>query len=180
MESTIQNYTYADYQKLPEGAPYQLIGGELVMSPAPTLQHQRIIGKIFTLLTEYVNKKQLGEIFISPVDVYLDTENTFQPDIVFVSKERAAIMDEQKINGAPDLVVEILSPSTAYYDLKKKKEMYEKYGVKEYWIVDPMEKTIDVLVHRNGSFTLNAQAKMNQPIASAIIAGFEVNTKNIF
>ncbi len=180
MESTIQNYTYADYQKLPEGAPYQLIGGELVMSPAPTLYHQRIIRKLVNLLSNFVESHHLGEVFFAPVDVFLDHENTFQPDIVFVSKERAAIMDEQKINGAPDLVVEILSPSTAYYDLKKKKEMYEKYGVKEYWIVDPMEKTIDVLVHRNGSFTLNAQAKMNQPIASVIIAGFEVNTKNIF
>ena len=180
METATRTYTFADYQKLPEGTPCQLIGGELVMSPAPSLQHQRIIGKIFTLLSDYVNKKQLGEIFVSPVDVFLDDENTFQPDITFISKERASIMDEQKINGAPDFVVEILSPSTAYYDLKKKKVMYEKYGVKEYWIVDPMEKTIDVLILRGGSFTQNAQVKLNQTVTSIIIQGFEVNTKNVF
>lgn len=180
METAARTYTFADYQNLPEGAPYQLIGGDLIMSPAPTLYHQQIAGNIFFLMRDYVNKKQLGKILFAPVDVYLDEENTFQPDIVFVSKERTSIMDEQKINGAPDLVIEILSESTAYYDLKKKKEYYEKYGVKEYWIADPMEKTIDLYVLGARGFIMEAQAKMNQTIASVIIQGFEVNTSNIF
>jgi Uma2 family endonuclease len=180
METTTQTFTYADYQKLPESEPCQLIGGELIMSPAPTLYHQQIIGNIFSALREYVIQKKLGKIFFSPVDVYLDNENIFQPDIVFISTERSSILDEQKINGAPDVVIEILSPSTAYYDLKKKKEIYEKYGVKEYWIVDPMEKTIDLLVHENGIFVTKGRAAINQTISSMVIPGCVIQTNDIF
>ena len=111
-----KKYTYEDYAKLPEGSPYQLIGGDLIMVPAPTPYHQRISRKIESLLLQHVEKNDLGEVLYSPIDVYFGEEDTFQPDIIFISKERSAIIGETKIEGAPDLIIEILSRSTAYYD----------------------------------------------------------------
>ncbi|HDD05196.1 MAG TPA: Uma2 family endonuclease [Candidatus Aenigmarchaeota archaeon] len=137
-----KRYTYEDYAKLPEGAPYQLIGGELVMVPSPTPYHQRVSRKLVFLLTEYVEKNDLGEVFYSPIDVYFDEEDVFQPDIVFISKARLDIIGEIKIEGPPDLIIEILSPSTAYYDLGRKYEVYERSGVKEYWVVHPERKSV--------------------------------------
>ncbi|CAD7772607.1 MAG: Putative restriction endonuclease [Candidatus Methanoperedenaceae archaeon GB50] len=121
-----KKYTYEDYAKLPEGAPYQLIGGELIMTPTPTPYHQIVSRKIVPLLVQHVEKNDLGEVFYSPIDVYLTEEDTFQPDIIFISKERFNIIGETKIESAPDLIIELLSPATAYYDLGRKYEVYEK------------------------------------------------------
>ena len=117
-----KKYTYEDYAKLPEGSPYQLIGGDLIMVPAFTPYHQRISRKIEFLLLQHVERNDLGEVLYSPIDVYFGEEDTFQPDIIFISKERSAIIGETKIEGAPDLIIEILSPSTAYYDLGRKEK----------------------------------------------------------
>src|SRR3990167_6684556 len=124
-------YTYKDYEKLPEGAPYQLIGGELVMTPSPIPYHQEILGNIFYELKRFVEETTRGDVYFSETDIY-------QPDIIFISKDRLNIIGEKKIEGSPDLVIEILSPATAYYDLRIKKDTYEQSGVKEYWIVDPI------------------------------------------
>src|SRR6266542_2906772 len=139
-----KRYTYEDYEKLPEGAPYQLIGGELVMTPSPVPYHQSVSRKIEFELIKFVEEKKLGEVFDAPIDVYLSETETYQPDIIFISKDRLRIIGEKKIEAAPDLVIEILSPSTAYYDLKHKRRIYESSGVREYWIVDPMEKSVEV------------------------------------
>ena len=131
-----KGYTYEDYAQLPEGAPYQLIDGELVMSPSPTPTHQRILFSLSVALHLFVKEHDLGQVLIAPMDVYLSETDTPQPDILFIAKARLEIIGEKYVDGAPDLVMEILSPSTAYYDLKKKKRLYEASGVKEYWIVD--------------------------------------------
>jgi len=175
-----KKYTYEDYAKLPEGAPYQLIGGELIMTPAPTPYHQRISRKIEFLLIEYVEKNELGEVFDAPIDVYFEETETYQPDIIFISKERLNIIGETKIKGAPDLIIEILSPSTAYYDLKKKFKIYEKHGVKEYWIVDPEEKSIEIYQNEGGQFRLIQTEKETGTINSLFLKGFELNLEKIF
>lgn len=144
-----KRYTYEDYAKLPEGAPYQLIGGELVMTPSPVPYHQIILMKIGTSIANYVMPKNLGLVLFAPIDVYLEEEETYQPDIIFISNKRMNIVGEKKIEGAPDLVIEILSPSTAYYDLRKKYWKYEEYGVKEYWIVDPDGRSVEVYINEN-------------------------------
>ena len=123
-----KKYTYEDYSKLPEGAPYQLLGGDLIMVPAPTPYHQKISQKLEFLLLQHAENNELGEVFGSPIDVYFGEEDTFQPDIIFVSKERLHLIGQTKIEGAPDLVIEILSPSTAYYDLGWKYKVYERAG----------------------------------------------------
>ncbi len=176
-----KSYTYEDYARLPEGAPYQLIGGELIMVPAPLPYHQKVSKRLEYLLYEYAELKQkLGEVYYAPIDVYLNEEETYQPDIVFISKERIWIIKEDKIEGAPDMVIEILSPSTAYYDLVHKKDVYARHGVKEYWIVDPMKKKIDVYENKKGEFMLFKKAGKGERINSIIIDGFEVEIDTIF
>lgn len=142
LEKTKKQYTYEDYEKLPEGAPYQLIGGELIMTPSPVPYHQIILRRIGFELVKFVEERRLGEVIYAPMDVYLSKTETYQPDIIFISNERLNIIGEKKIEAAPDLVMEILLESTAYYDLRHKKRVYESSGVKEYWIIDPMEKSM--------------------------------------
>ncbi|WP_051276593.1 Uma2 family endonuclease [Desulfovirgula thermocuniculi] len=173
-------YTYADYAQLPEGAPYQLIGGKLVMTPAPTPRHQAILRRLGVKMANFVEEKGTGAVYFAPVDVYLQETEVLQPDIVFISRERFFIIGAEKIEGAPDLVVEILSPSTAYYDLRHKFKVYARCGVKEYWIVDPMEKSIEVYGGEGGRFTLIAKAEGTGKVESRIIEGFAVELEEVF
>lgn len=180
LEKTKKQYTYEDYSKLPEGAPYQLIGGELIMTPSPVPYHQIISRKIGFELVKFVEERKLGEVIYAPMDVYLSETETYQPDIIFISKERLNIIGEKKIEAAPDLVIEILSESTAYYDLKHKKRIYESSGVKEYWIVDPMEKSIEVYENINSEFKIHSQALKSGRVSSKLLEGFGVDVEKIF
>ncbi len=129
------------YQMLPEGTLAEIINETLYMSPAPTSHHQRIIRKLALGISQYVDRNQLGEIFFAPFDVYLDEKaNVVQPDIVFISKIKSETIQLNGVHGVPDLLIEILSPGNSSHDTKTKKDLYEKFGVKEYWIVDPETK----------------------------------------
>jgi len=180
MERTKRRYTYEDYAKLPEGAPYQLIGGELVMTPSPVPYHQIVSRRIEFELLKFVEERRLGEVIYAPIDVYLSETETYQPDIIFISKERLNIIGEKKIEGAPDLVIEILSESTAYYDLRHKKRVYEASGVREYWIVDPMEKGIEVYENMNGEFKVFSKAIEKGRVNSKLLQGFGVELERVF
>lgn len=177
---TKATYTYEDYAKLPEGAPYQLIGGKLVMTPAPGKKHQNILIELAFMFKEFIKINNIGELAVAPRDVFLAPGETYQPDILFITNERLEISAEDKVNGAPDLVVEILSPSTAYYDLRKKYKAYEKYGVREYWIVDPEEKSIEVYGASDGKFVLAMRAEESGTVSSAVMQGFSVKTEEVF
>jgi Uma2 family endonuclease len=130
------------FKMLPEGTCAELIDNSLYMSPAPTLDHQDVVSNLLATLYIFVKKNNLGKLYPGPVDVYLNRTNAFQPDIVFVAKENLDILKEDGIYGTPDLVIEILSPGTKKLDLTKKKDAYEKAGVKEYWVVDPATKGV--------------------------------------
>ena len=175
-----KKYTYEDYAKLPEGAPYQLIGGELIMTPTPTPYHQIVSRKIVSLLVQHVEKNDLGEVFYSPIDVYLTEEDTFQPDIIFISKERLNIIGETKIESAPDLIIELLSPATAYYDLGRKYEVYGKSGVREYWIVHPERKSIEIYQNEGSQFRLIQTAKETGAINSLVLKDLKINLEKVF
>lgn len=174
------SYTYADYAKLPEGAPYQLIQGKLVMSPAPTTFHQIIVLNLARRLQDYVEARKLGMVLVSPVDVYLTDTNTFQPDVVFVRADRLTIIGEQKLEGAPDLVVEVLSPSTAYYDLRQKRSVYAEAGVPEYWIIDPEEKSVETYELHEGALKLAVRFETDGEIRSRVVDGFSMDWAAIF
>jgi len=173
-------YTYDDYAVLPEGTPYQLIGGKLVMTPSPTTYHQDIVICLAEKILNFNAKEKVGKIYVSPVDVYFEEKETYQPDIIFILKERLHIIELTKINGAPDLVMEILSPATAYYDLKEKFKVYARHGVKEYWIVDPKDKSIEIYEGQEGKFKQVQRAEEEGKVKSSALKGFEVELKDIF
>lgn len=125
------------FNTLPEGTLVQLIENNLVMSPAPKDQHQLLVDEIYPELSLFVKRRKIGATRVAPYDIYFDSENIFQPDIIFISNERKHLIQEDGLHGAPDMVIEILSPSTAHYDLQEKKAVYERFGVTEYWVVDP-------------------------------------------
>lgn len=134
-----------DYQHLPGDKRYEIIDGDLHMVPAPLTTHQKISLNLAKVLSEYIDQKKLGELLYAPVDVVFSYEDIVQPDLVFISKERLNILKEENIQGAPDLVIEILSPSSKKMDREIKLKLYEKHGVHEYWIVDPDAQSIEVL-----------------------------------
>lgn len=140
------------FQSLPEGTLAQLIKNTLIMSPAPLYIHQKILSTLHLLVGDFVKKNQLGEVLVAPIDVYFDLKNVFQPDILFISNERLKLIEEDGLHGAPDLVVEILSSSTARFDLEEKKDVYERYGVKEYFIVNPETKAVQRFGLNEGAF----------------------------
>jgi Uma2 family endonuclease len=130
------------FKSLPEGTLVQLIENNLVMSPSPKDLHQEILGELAFQLTSHVRNQNLGKVRFAPYDVYLDMKNAFQPDLIFISNENLYKIQENGLHGAPDLVIEVLSPGTAKYDKGKKKTVYERCGVKEYWVVDPAAKAV--------------------------------------
>lgn len=129
------------FDSLPEGTWCQVVNGRLIMSPSYTVQHQSTAGDVLMALHDFVKTQKLGKIIMGPIDSYLDDQNFFQPDILFVSNERMHIIQDH-IYGAPDLVVEILLPESAELDKVEKKAVYERCGVKEYWLVDPETKEV--------------------------------------
>ncbi len=173
-------YTFADYEQLPEGAPYQLIQGELVMTPSATPYHQIILQRLLVHLTAFVRQLQCGEVIVSPIDVYFNEREVYQPDIIFIHKERLNIIGKKKIEGPPDLVMEILSPSTGYYDLTHKKSVYESSGVQEYWVIDPEEKFVEVFALHDGRFRESGRWKGDGTAASTLLPGFQTGLATLF
>lgn len=129
------------FEGLPEGTLCQVVNNRLVMSPAPNSAHQRISRDIFRQLDRFVEQNKLGEVFYAPVDVYIDEENVYEPDIFFIAADRLSIV-QNNVYGVPDLIIEILSPGSEKIDKVEKKEVYERCGVKEYWMVHPLTKKV--------------------------------------
>lgn len=173
-------YTVEDYNKLPEGAPYQLIGGELVMTPSPIPYHQDIILKLGSKLLSFIDNSNLGKVYIAPVDVYFSDTEVYQPDVIFISKKNLKIIGEKRIEGAPDIVIEVLSPSSAYYDLRLKKDLYEQSGVMEYWVVDPVQRKIEIFFNKQDSFELITAVKNEGKVSSTVLKGFTISLQEIF
>ena len=174
-----KRFTYQDYLKTPDDKQYELIEGDLVLTPSPAPYHQWI-SKISGMRWKGSYGRKVPERFLRPCDVYLDHENVLQPDILFISKERRSIIGEKNIQGAPDLVIEILSEATAYRDLVKKKKLYERFGVKEYWIVDPQEKTIEIYAPEGKAFVRIKTFSENDTLESSFLAGLRIELSSVF
>lgn len=136
--------TYADYYELPDdGNRYEIIDGVLHVSPAPSEKHQRSITGLLEQVGPHVRRTGLGRVYVAPFDIVFEDRSVVQPDLVFISRERLAILTEANVQGAPDLAIEVLSPSTRSYDLRQKREAYARFGVRYYWVVDPLAQTIE-------------------------------------
>ncbi len=167
-------------QELPAESRYEIINSELYdMSPTPNSQHQRISRELEFLLISFVKNNKLGEVFDAPMDVILDKRNVVQPDILYVAKENSHIITKKCIEGVPNLVVEIISPSSYYRDQVEKKELYERFGVKEYWIIDPANTVIEIFTLKENKYVLHAFIAEEGKVYSAMLQGFEVNIHDI-
>ncbi len=173
-------FTYDDYVLLPEDRRYEIVDGELLLTPAPTPYHQTVAMRLGFLLHAFVEREQRGQIFIAPCDVVLSRFDVLQPDIFFVSGERTSIIGEKYISEAPDLVVEVLSPSTADRDRVAKARQYAKFGVREMWIADPETHTIEVFVNSSEGFRREALYAGADVLRSPIIPGLEIPLDRVF
>lgn len=147
--------TYEDYCALPDdGLRYEIIEGFLFSEPSPWRAHQQVAGNLFVILRTHVRERDLGEVFIAPFDVILNRRTVVVPDLVFVTRNRAGVVTERAVEGAPDLIVEILSPGTARRDRVAKLNAYARRGVPHYWLVDPRAQTLEALELGEGSYRL--------------------------
>ncbi len=177
-------FTYSDIESLPEWPEtpvVEIIGGDLFMAPSPTVVHQKISGELTYILRSHVKKNNLGEILNAPVDVVFSERDVCVPDILFVSKEKNHVVTKKNIKGVPDLIIEILS-SNRDLDLVRKKGIYEKYGVKEYWIVDPEEKKIHVnlLSEDKKGFNPAMVYSENDVVSVTVMPSLSVGVNDIF
>jgi Uma2 family endonuclease len=173
--------TVENYKLLPETGPrYQLIQGDLYMAPAPNRFHQEISRNLQYELHSYLKRNPIGKLFNAPFDLYLDEINVFQPDLIIVLNERLGILTEAGAEGAPELVIEILSPKTRRLDLVNKKQEYARAGVKELWIIDPEPRTI--MIHQFDSSGIEKIRKIDEETAlsTALLPGLNITAKTIF
>lgn len=191
-------YTYQDLLTTPDDLHrYELFEGDLVMTPAPNPAHQFAVSNLHRLLSNYAEAHNLGKLLIAPLDVYFDEETVVEPDILFVAKERLHIIDEQKVNGAPDVIIEVISPSTEQRDRGFKFKRYAQEGVKEYWIVrpdevgtrprsaeaervDPTKKTIEIYELREKGFVLSAAFTNKDEVRSPYFQGLKFNLEEVW
>ena len=158
MSTAARLLTFDDLAETPnDGQRYEIIGGELFVSPSPEAIHQRLLRVLLLLLNDFVTEQQLGEVFFAPLDVRLAPHDIVQPDLIVLSAARFGVVESRPIEGAPDLIVEILSPSTRDHDQVRKAELYARSGVPEYWIVDTEARTLRGLTLVEGRYETIAQ-----------------------
>ncbi len=160
---------------------YELINGILVRKAAPTPLHQLVSQRFEFALESFLREKPLGKYFHAPIDVFFDDYNATQPDICFVSEKRSFIIDlNEGILGAPDIIVEILSPGSVRYDRGIKKNLYEKFAVKEYWIIDPNNRAVEIYVIHENAYQTHAILEAEGKAQSPGLPGFEVDLQVLF
>lgn len=172
--------TYEDYCELPDDKRYELIGGELYLTPSPKSFHQIISGNIFTLLSNFVRDNNLGTVISAPMDVKLTETDVVQPDILFIRVERKEIIKENFIDAGPDLVVEVISEATRDRDTVIKKQLYFRHGVEEYWLVDPEEEKVTVMVRGDSGFEPHAEQMANEQLESPLLSDFSPTIEAFF
>ena len=174
-------FTYEDYRTAPPDKRYELLDGDLLVNPAPNLKHQDIESRLGSRLARFIEARGLGKFYFAPCDVVLSDTDVVQPDLLFVSLARAHLLiGGDNVRGAPDLVVEILSPGTADRDRGYKRALYAKHGVKEYWLVDPAAETVSLLLPRDGDLVVSYTFGRNETLRSPLLAGLEIDLDDIF
>ena len=173
--------TYEDYRTAPEDERCELLDGDLVMVAAPNLKHQKVQFRLGQKLGQFILEHHLGEFFFAPCDVVLSDSDVVQPDLLFVSREREHLLSGgDNVQGAPDLVVEILSPATADRDRGYKRELYGRCGVTEYWLVDPTAETVSIHRQRAGVLEATRTFSRKQTLRSPLLTGLELHLDDVF
>lgn len=179
--SSVYRLTYEDWLAMPDdGARREIIEGELHVVPPPTTEHQEISNEIEFQLQLYLRARRTGRMLHAPVGLRLGEESVFEPDILVVLHDGAATIEPAAVSGPADLVVEILSRGTAKRDVGVKKRVYEASGVREYWIVDPVAKRIEVLALRDGVYVTHGLHTIDATLTSSVLPGFELVVRDVF
>lgn len=177
----IPKLSYEEFRQLPnDGKRYELIYGEVHLTPAPNTRHQTVVHNLDMSLGQFVLQNKLGEVWTAPLDVRLGEDTALQPDLIFISNARAGIIQENWIEGAPDLVVEVFSRSTAAYDRATKLPIYAEAGVPEVWLIDPLAKTVEVLKLQGKKYFVEATHAGDQVLASNLFPGWQLPLCDLF
>lgn len=177
----IPKLTYEQFRQLPnDGKRYELIHGEVHLTPAPTTRHQAVLQNLSVNLASHVINNRLGEVWTAPLDVRLSEHTALQPDLIFISNARAGIIQENWIAGAPDLVVEVLFPSTAAYDRATKLPVYAEAGVPEVWLIDPQAKTVDLLKLQGHKYLVETSLASDQVLTANLFPGWQLPLSDLF
>ncbi len=177
----IPKLSFEEFRQLPvDGKRYELVRGEVHVTPAPATRHQAVVQNLSGNLWPFVIKNHLGEVWTAPLDVRLSGDTALQPDLVFISNARAGIIQENWIAGAPDLVVEVLSPSTAAYDRATKLPVYAEAGVPEVWLIDSQAKTVEVLKLQGKKYFVEATHARDQVLTSTLFPGWQLPLRDLF
>ena len=179
VEKQARRWTYEEYCKLDDDQRYEIIDGNLLMAPAPDTWHQSWVGELHLILHDHLKARKLGKVFVSPVDVVLDSQNTVQPDLVVILSPNLGIIQHRAIFGTPDLLVELVSPSSVRRDRYDKKDIYARFGVKEYWIGDPANQALEILTLKAGQYERHCSAEEKGKLTSLALPGLEFDLPDI-
>jgi Uma2 family endonuclease len=178
--SAPQSMTYDEYCLLPDdGKRYQVIEGELIASPSPHYRHQRIVWSLGQILFAYAETRRLGEVVGAPIDVILEPNTIVQPDLLFIRRDNLGIIGNV-ISGAPDLCIEVLTPSTGLHDRYAKKAVYARCGVLEYWIIDPAREVVSVFEIDGDTYRVRIEATGDGIVTSGVLTGFQIIAQSVF
>jgi Uma2 family endonuclease len=188
LATTPVRLTYEDYLEFPEdGNRHELVAGDHVVTPAPNIRHQRLVGELFARLRAFVKEQSLGELLVAPTDVVLSEHDVVQPDLLFVAREHLDRIGEAHVDGPPDLVVEIVSEATRRRDEVLKRHLYDRHGVGEYWLVDPVVEVVKVYRRGAGgrfepSSELSSELSLEggDVLRSPLLPGLEIPLGQIF
>ena len=172
--------TYEDYQKTSDDQRYELPNGALMISPSPNTAHQSVQAELGWRMAQFVREGSLGHLLFAPTDVVLSRTDVVQPDLLFISSDRVNTIAPANIQGAPDLIVEIRSDSTAERDESFKRQLYADSGVEEYWLVDPESATISVLLLAENGYEKAATYTLGQTLISPMLDGLSINLDDLF
>lgn len=173
LETQVRRWTYEEYCRLDDDQRQEIIDGHLLMAPSPDHWHQDSSRKLFRLIDQFVTRNKLGEVFYAPFDVILDSANVVQPDLIFVAAANLGILQRRGIFGVPDLLIELVSPSSVRRDRYDKRELYARFGVKEYWIGDPANLSLEILTLKEGRYELHCAAEEKGRLTSSVLVGLE-------
>ena len=177
---TTPRLTYQDYANLDGNERYELLDGELILVASPNRDHQTVSLRLASRMLSFVDENGLGWVFEAPFDVLFTDTDVVQPDIMFISREREHILTRANVQGAPDLIVEILSPSSSTRDWRAKRELYAAHGVREYWIIDPTNRIVSVMLLQDGVLQIEQTRTEDDTATSTVLEGFNVNLDSIF
>lgn len=173
--------TYDDYCELPNDRNrYEILDGELFVTPAPRINHQRISNRLNRVLDDHVIANRLGEIFVAPTDLMLAPTTVVQPDLIFVGNDRLGIITDRAIEGTPTLVVEILSPTTQQTDRVTKAQVYAKHGVPHYWLIDPGQHTFEAYELAGDHYVIIESMKNQDEFHPSLFPGLTIRLANLW